>query len=228
VGDRPPHGSLHVGLTLDDVLPQRRVRVLEVGHEDARAGVERIDDHLPVDGTGDLDAAILNVGRNRSAGPGSVADCTRLRQKIRQLAGIEVRLSGCAPRKQLGATNAEGTLQAGGEAERVGRKYLGIFRRDAAGNFDSGGKGRLFKGRGNGGGLAHGHTKRIVRKDGPLPYAALRNHSRRAPRLALFCGCGKLAYIHPSPGRPRSRSSVMFQDSVIRGRRPRYGLTLCR
>ena len=35
-------------MSADDVLPRRRVRVLEVGHEDAGAGVECVDHHLAV------------------------------------------------------------------------------------------------------------------------------------------------------------------------------------
>ena len=34
VGDRPPHGVDQVGLAVEAVRPRRRVRVLEVGHED--------------------------------------------------------------------------------------------------------------------------------------------------------------------------------------------------
>src|SRR3546814_2726433 len=42
-----------VELALDQVVPGRRRRVLEVRHEDAGAAVQRVDDHLAVDGAGD-------------------------------------------------------------------------------------------------------------------------------------------------------------------------------
>ena len=75
VVDRPVDGVAEVALTLDAVRPRRRVGVLEVGHEDARAGVQRVDDHLPVDRTGDLHAAVVELRRNRRdlplAPPGS-------------------------------------------------------------------------------------------------------------------------------------------------------------
>ena len=45
--------------------PGRRVRVLEVGHEHLRARVEGVDHHLAVDRAGDLDAAVLQLGRRR-------------------------------------------------------------------------------------------------------------------------------------------------------------------
>ena len=51
-------------LALDHVPPGGRVRVLEVGHEHGRAGVERVDDHLPVGRTGDLDLAHPEVMRD--------------------------------------------------------------------------------------------------------------------------------------------------------------------
>ncbi len=50
----------------DDVGPGRRERVLEVGHEDARAGVERVDRHLGLGRPGDLAAAVVQVGRRRA------------------------------------------------------------------------------------------------------------------------------------------------------------------
>ena len=59
-----------VDLALDDVGPRRRQRVLEVGHEPARARVQRVDDHLAVDRAGDLHAPVLQGGR-RGARPAS-------------------------------------------------------------------------------------------------------------------------------------------------------------
>ena len=49
--------------------PGRRVRVLEIGHEHFRAGVERVDHHLAIGRPGDLDAAVLQIRRDRRAGP---------------------------------------------------------------------------------------------------------------------------------------------------------------
>ena len=64
--DRPLERIGEVPLALDAVLPGRRVRVLEVGHEDLRARVERVDHHLPVDRAGDLDAPVGDlVGERR-------------------------------------------------------------------------------------------------------------------------------------------------------------------
>ena len=68
----PAYGVGEVGLPPDHVLPGGRVGVLEVGHEGARAGVQRVDHHLAAGGPGDLDAAVLERlrrGRNvKSAG----------------------------------------------------------------------------------------------------------------------------------------------------------------
>ena len=63
--DRPLERVREVPLPLDAVLPRRRVRVLEVGHEDLRARVERVDHHLAVDRARDLDAAIGDLVRER-------------------------------------------------------------------------------------------------------------------------------------------------------------------
>jgi hypothetical protein len=122
VGDRPAHGRLHVGLTLHDVLPQRRVRVLEVGHEDARAGVERVDDHLAVDGAGDLDAAILQVvGRGRDR-PVTLADRTGVGKKVRPRPGAQRVLAPSPGLQQLAPARLEATREVGDERERVGRE----------------------------------------------------------------------------------------------------------
>jgi hypothetical protein len=48
-----------VDLALDHVAPRRRVRVLEVRHEDIGAGVERVDHHLPLGGARELDPPAL-------------------------------------------------------------------------------------------------------------------------------------------------------------------------
>src|SRR5665809_112064 len=61
--NRPVDGIGQVDVTLRQVGPGRRVRVLEVRHETASAGVERVDDHLAVRGAGYLDSSIESVGR---------------------------------------------------------------------------------------------------------------------------------------------------------------------
>src|SRR6266550_4410935 len=52
--DRPVDRLHQVRLALDAVRPCWRVRILEVRHEAARAGIERVDQHLALDGAGDL------------------------------------------------------------------------------------------------------------------------------------------------------------------------------
>ena len=71
-----------VQLSFDGRIPGRRVGVLEVGHEDLRARVERVDHHLPVHRPGDLDTAIQEVGWNWGDLPVCLADALRLGQKI--------------------------------------------------------------------------------------------------------------------------------------------------
>src|SRR5439155_22856256 len=105
-----------VDVALEVVVPFRRVGVLEVSHEYARARIESIDDHLAIDRAGDLDATVPEVRRNRGAGPAGGADRTRLREGVGQLAGIELALPRRAPRGQLRATPAERPLQSRREA----------------------------------------------------------------------------------------------------------------
>ena len=77
--DRPLDRVREVLLAADDVLPGRRVRVLEVGHVDPSAGVEGVDDHLPIARrAGDLDAAVLEVGRDGRDTPVAFANLERV------------------------------------------------------------------------------------------------------------------------------------------------------
>ncbi len=78
-GDGAADGVDEVELAVEEVLPGGRGGVFEVGHEDARAGVEGVDDHLAVDGAGDLDAAVLEVGGDGRDGPFGFADLACLR-----------------------------------------------------------------------------------------------------------------------------------------------------
>ena len=68
--DRAAHRVAQIELPFDVVRPRRRVRVFEVRHEDVRAGVQRVDDHLAIDRPGDLDAAV-DADRAGSARPSS-------------------------------------------------------------------------------------------------------------------------------------------------------------
>ena len=52
--------------------------VLEIGHEGLRRGIQRVDDHLAVDRTGDLHAAVLQIGRHRRDAPVARADRARV------------------------------------------------------------------------------------------------------------------------------------------------------
>ena len=120
--------STRFALPVDDVRPRRRVRVLEVGHEDARAGVERVDHHLPVDRAGDLDAALAQVRRRLGHAPVAVADLARLGQEVGQLAGASRCPALGARGEQLAPPRAELALQQGDELERFGREDLGRAR----------------------------------------------------------------------------------------------------
>ena len=82
-GDRAADGVVEVVLAVDQVRPRGRGRVLEVGHEDRRAGVERVDDHLAVDRARDLDAAVEEEGRHRGALPVAARERSRSRRGSR-------------------------------------------------------------------------------------------------------------------------------------------------
>ena len=122
----PAQTVLQVGLALDHVGEHRRGSVLEIGHEHLGAGIERVDDHLAVDGAGDLDAAVEKVGGDLGDRPVALADRFRLGKKIRQLAGVEVFLPSHAPRQQLQAAPVEPPVQVGEKPKRLGAEDFGL------------------------------------------------------------------------------------------------------
>ena len=100
-------GVTQIDLAANVVVPGRGVRVLKVGHEGAGAAVQRVDDHLAVHGAGDLDAAVDEARRRRRTAPVAGADVRGLRQKVRQLAGVNRRLPELAAAQQLQAAAIE-------------------------------------------------------------------------------------------------------------------------
>ncbi len=129
---------LQVELALDTVRPGRRVRILEVGHEDLRAAVQRVDDHLAVGRSGDLDATVEQVGRDRADAPVALAHMLRLGEEVRGLAGVEALLALGAQREQALARGVEALVQVGDEGERLRRQDLVEARVHRAG--DGGGR----------------------------------------------------------------------------------------
>ncbi len=127
-------GVADVEMPLHDVLPGRRVRVLEIRHEAARAGVERVDHHLAVDRPGDLAAAVLQVGRCRRDAPVAFADLARVGQKRWIRARVEIKLPLGTPLEQLEPPGVELAMEALGERERLPRDGLLLHRADHEAN----------------------------------------------------------------------------------------------
>src|SRR5206468_11793087 len=115
----------HVALALDDVLPLRRAGILVVGHEDPGAGVERVDHHLAVDGSGDLAAAVAEIGGRLGHSPLGVADVGRPGQEARQPARVELQLPFVPSLEEFAAPGIQLALQARDEVERpAGEDFL--------------------------------------------------------------------------------------------------------
>ena len=106
-------------LAADDVRPGRRQRILEVGHEDARAGVEGVDHHLGLGRSGDLDPPIVEIGRGRRDGPIGLADLAGRPQERRAHARVQLDLALLALAQQLDPKRTEPSLEVGDERERV-------------------------------------------------------------------------------------------------------------
>ena len=117
--DGAPHRVAQVDLPLHHVVPGRAVRILEVRHEGGRARIERVDHHLALGGTGQLDAAIEQVLRLRRDAPVLLSYLLGVGEKIRQLAQVEFLLPGSAAREQFLALRFESPMQSRDEIERL-------------------------------------------------------------------------------------------------------------
>src|SRR5215470_8725988 len=134
VVDAPADRVAQIDLPLDVVVPGRRIRVLEVRHEYLGPRIERVDDHLAIDGTGDFDAPILDVVGDGGAGPGSFAEGPRFGKEIGQVACIKISLPCSTPGQEFGAPPTEGPLQLRGKGQRIGREDLSVLGADGGGN----------------------------------------------------------------------------------------------
>ena len=130
--DRPLDRVREVLLTADDVLPRGRVRVLEVGHVDACAGIEGVDDHLAVPGrAGDLDPAILKIRRSGRHAPLAVAHGARGVEEVGKLAALDALLALGTSTEELLSAASELALERNDELERLRREDAGLVgRRD--------------------------------------------------------------------------------------------------
>src|SRR5690606_4653366 len=87
----------------------------------------RVDDHLPVDGTGDLDATIEDVARQRRALPVALANALGLGQEVETLALREPRVTLFARREALFDARPEGPDEVGDELEGGARQDRGAL-----------------------------------------------------------------------------------------------------
>jgi hypothetical protein len=106
-------------LAADDVRPRRRERVLEVGHEAAGAGVERVDDHLRLGRAGDLDPAVEQVRRRLRDAPGRVkAHGGRLGQEPERGPAVDLGLALRSALEERDADRVERPMEVCQEFER--------------------------------------------------------------------------------------------------------------
>ncbi len=131
-GERAAPAIDEVGLAVDQRIERRRGGILEIGHEHARARIERIDDHLGVGRAGDFDAAVGKVGGRGRDAPVGGANSGSFGEEIGHFAGIEPRLAQDAQREQHAARAIEATMKRGEEAQGLLAQHLprpGMARR---------------------------------------------------------------------------------------------------
>ena len=136
-GERAPHRPRHRPWPVDDVRPGGGEGVLEVGHEDRCAGVERVDHHLRLGRAGDLDATVVEVGRCRGNAPFGSTTLDRVRQEVGHLAAVDASLARRAIREQASAFGIEMAMQLLDERDGAGGEDV-VEMRDVGAGDDGG------------------------------------------------------------------------------------------
>ena len=98
------------------------------------AGVQRVDDHLAVDGAGDLHAPVLEIRGNFGHAPRRLADFGGFRRELRQLAGIQPLLAGLPRFQQSTPPRLEGGRQLGHKSYGFRRENSFLVRHGRARN----------------------------------------------------------------------------------------------
>ena len=136
-GDRSGHGVAQVDLARQDVVPGGGGGVLEIGHEHVGARVEGVDDHLAIDGAGDLDATILEIGGEGADRPVGLADRAGVGEEIGADPGIEAVLPLRASGEQVENPVAKAPSELGHELRGLGRQDLLAILAQRTGDRDS-------------------------------------------------------------------------------------------
>ena len=114
-----------VHLALDQLVPHRRGRVLEIGHERLRAAVERVDQHLGVGRAGDLDAAVQQVARGWRRPSTRPRGCRASpRGKSGSSPASNRACRSCRASSSSRRRDVEPLVQLGEEVERASRQHL--------------------------------------------------------------------------------------------------------
>src|SRR5215472_11741648 len=136
---------LEVELAGDHVVPERGVRVLEVGEPDPGARVQRVDRHLLVGRPGDLHPAVDQARRGGRHPPGPVVpDPAGRRQEVQRRAVDELLLAGRPGGEELRAARAELPVQRCDQAEGLVGEDLVVPVTGRAGDLDALGLGHAW------------------------------------------------------------------------------------
>ena len=87
------NGFAQRALAGQQIFPSRRSRVLEIGHINFGARVQRINHHLGLHRAGNLNPTIEQVGRQFGDFPLAFANCTGVFPEVWGCASIELRLT---------------------------------------------------------------------------------------------------------------------------------------
>ena len=134
--DRALDCIAQIDLAFEHVGPRRAIGILEVRHESGGPAVERVDDHLAIGGSGDLDTAIEQIGGLRCDDPICAADGLGPHDEAREFAGGELPLSNAAMRQQLLAARLELAVQCGKKGQRSGAQNSREFSAHTTNNLD--------------------------------------------------------------------------------------------
>ena len=118
-------------LAFQGLAPGWGVCILKIRHEDFGAGIERVDHHFAIHGSGDLDSSVLHLRRDGGDAPVAIAHCYGIGEEVEALAAsVDGGLALLAAAQELKPTRVEARVQfaeevLGGAGEDAGAEISG-------------------------------------------------------------------------------------------------------
>jgi len=136
--DSSSDSIVKVDLTTDHVVPGRSRRVLKIRHIGVNIGVQSVDDHLSISGTGDLNTSVLQTRSGGSTLPDRVfSDVLGLGEEIGESTVVNLLLALNTASQKLLAATVESSVEGGQERNGVLGEDMASIVRDGGSDLNA-------------------------------------------------------------------------------------------